>query len=105
MITKYKTRLGDVAVDYGVMRVWFNGNEVRLTNIEFKILRELAFNAGQVIEYDTLLERVWGKEYRGEKAYIHEYIRRLRLKISPYNQLQSCIKNVAGVGYRFDCTQ
>lgn len=104
MITKYETCIGDVAVGYGAMRVWLDGVEIKLTNTEFKILRELASNAGIVIEYEALLEKVWGKEYQKEKAYIHEYIRRIRIKIQPYNQLRSCIKNVAGVGYRFDCT-
>jgi two-component system KDP operon response regulator KdpE len=105
MINKYKTRLGDVAVDYTAMRVWFEGNEVKLTKTEFKILRELTVNNGKVISYTTLLEGIWGQAYNDEKSYVHEYIRRLRLKLEPYHQLESCIQNVPGVGYRFDCTQ
>lgn len=104
MITKYETCIGEVAVDYNAMRLWLDGNEIKLTKTEFKILRELTASIGKVIEYETLLKRVWGKGYKKEKAYVHEYIRRLRIKIQPYNQLRSCIKNVAGVGYRFDCT-
>ncbi len=103
MITKYETCIGDVAIDYGAMRVWIDGVEIKLTNTEFKILRELASNAGIVIEYETLLERVWGKEYRRERNYIHEYIWSIRRKLRQNTHSSICITNVAKVGYRFDC--
>ncbi len=105
MIIEYETCIGDVAVDYGAMRVWLDGVEVKLTNTEFKILRELATNAGVVIEHEVLLERVWGKEYHGNRNYLHQYIWSIRRKLRKNEQLSGCIKNVTGVGYRFDCTR
>ncbi len=104
MITKYETCIGDVAVDYGAMRLWLDGVEIKLTNTEFKILRELTTNAGIVMEHETLMERVWGKEYQGNRNYLHQYIWSIRRKLGQYKQLSGCIRNVAGVGYRFDCT-
>jgi len=105
MIIKYETCIGDVAVDYGAMRVWVDGVEIKLTKTEFKILRELAAHAGRVIKFEVLLERVWGKEYHGNRNYLHQYIWSIRHKLGQHEQLSGCIKNVAGVGYRFDCTQ
>jgi DNA-binding response OmpR family regulator len=82
--------------------VWLSGKELIFTNIEFRVLWELALNAGVVIEYDDLLERVWGKEYRGERNYLHQYIRSIRRKIEPNEHTPECIINVNRVGYRFD---
>jgi DNA-binding response OmpR family regulator len=100
--TTYKIYQGDLTIAYNSRRVWLSGKELFFTNIEFRILQELAINANLVIEYDALLEKVWGYEYCGERNYLHEYVRIIRNKIDPGRHNHSCIVNVNRVGYRFE---
>jgi len=48
---------------------------------EYRLLKELVLNAGNVIPQQTLLHRLWGPEYTENLEYLQEYIDRLRDKI------------------------
>ena len=52
--------LGELAIDYAERRVTLAGRPVQLTAIEYGLLFELSANAGRVMTYDRLLQRVWG---------------------------------------------
>jgi two-component system KDP operon response regulator KdpE len=67
-------------------------------------LQELALNAGKVLTYIHLLNKVWGPEYREEREYLHVFVRRLRAKIEPAPTNPRYIVTVAGVGYQFKDT-
>jgi DNA-binding response OmpR family regulator len=54
------------------------------------------------LEYDDLLNRVWGLEYQGARSYLHDYINSLRHKIEPDMKNPQYIINIFGRGYRFD---
>ncbi len=98
-----KTARGILVVDCEARRISLAGKDLRLTDIEFRLLLELVQNAGIVLEYDELLTRVWGREYRGERGYLYDYIKRLRnqIEFNPYHPTH--IITVPRVGYRFDC--
>ena len=51
--------LGDLTNDYAERRVYLGGCTVRLTDIEYRFLFELSVNAGRVLTFDRLLQRVW----------------------------------------------
>ena len=51
--------LGDLAIDYAQRRATLAGSPVRLTAIEYRTLAELAANAGRLLTYEHLLQRVW----------------------------------------------
>ena len=51
---------GDLTIDYAERRVTLAGRPVQLTAIEYGLLFELSANAGRVVPYDRLLQRVWG---------------------------------------------
>ena len=54
--------LGDLTIHYADRRALFAGTPLRLTFIEYRLLAELAANAGQVLTYDHLLQQIWGKD-------------------------------------------
>jgi DNA-binding response OmpR family regulator/anti-sigma regulatory factor (Ser/Thr protein kinase) len=56
-------RMDGLMIDFTRRRVLVGDDEVRLTATEYKLLYELATNAGRVLTHDQILQRVWGPEY------------------------------------------
>lgn len=52
--------VGELLIDLRVRQVWRRGEKLRLTPLEFDLLAYLAKNAGKVVGYNGLLERMWG---------------------------------------------
>ena len=52
---------GDLTIDYAQRLVSVAGEPVRLTAVEYDLLRELSIHAGRVLTHQHLLQRVWGK--------------------------------------------
>ncbi|PJF31781.1 MAG: DNA-binding response regulator [Candidatus Thermofonsia Clade 1 bacterium] len=90
-----------LTVDINMRRVWANGQEVRLTPTEFKLLATLVKHRGQVLTFNQLLEQVWGPEYHSEHHYPRIYVSHLRRKIEPDPKTPTYIQSEYGVGYRF----
>jgi two-component system KDP operon response regulator KdpE len=95
---------GILSFDFVKRRVTVAGNEVRLTPTEYTLLKELVLNAGKVLTYTQLLNRVWGPEYGEEREYLHVFIGRLRYKLAPDTTNRNCIITVPGVGYKFQAS-
>jgi len=72
---------GDLTFDFVERQVSLRGKNIDLTAKEYRILEELARNAGHVVGHQTLLARIWGDEYRDEPQYLKSYVYRLRRKI------------------------
>jgi DNA-binding response OmpR family regulator len=91
---------GDVELepDAGVVRR--GGEEVHCTRTEFRLLCELAFNAGKVLSREQLLERVWGYDYFGDGRLVDVHVRRLRIKVEPDPGNPQFILTVRGMGYK-----
>jgi two-component system, OmpR family, KDP operon response regulator KdpE len=94
-------RFGDVAVDLGNHSVLRGGQEVRLSPTEYLLLTELARHEHEVMDYRTLLHRVWGPTYGDERHYLRVFIQRLRLKLEDDPAHPEMIQTVPGRGYRF----
>jgi len=92
---------GDVVVDLGSRAVSRQGREVRLSPTEWALLAVLAEHAGTVLDHRTLLARVWGPEYVGDRNYLRTFVQRLRraLEADPANP--EVIVTVGRQGYRF----
>jgi two-component system KDP operon response regulator KdpE len=69
--------------------------------IEYKLLYHLVRNAGRVLPHETLLAKVWGREYTDEVDYLRVYVRRLRRKIEDDPERPRHILTERGVGYLF----
>jgi two-component system KDP operon response regulator KdpE len=94
-------RCEDVVVDLGSRAVTRSGREVRLSPTEYVLLAELARNAGRLMEQRTLLSRVWGPTYVGDRAYLRTFIQRLRRKLEADPASPTIIVTVGRQGYRF----
>ena len=95
---------GDIVVDLVRRRVTARGEPVKLTPTEFKLLEQLAVNAGKVLPHAQLLTQVWGSEYRDDRDYLWAYVRRLRLKLEANPDKPVHIRSEAGFGYLMDCS-
>ena len=61
--------LGGLVVNYGERRVTLAGRPLQLTAIEYRLLAELSANAGRVLTYEHLLQRVWGDVGDGGRCW------------------------------------
>jgi two-component system KDP operon response regulator KdpE len=92
---------GNLKIDYASRTVTVNGLQVRLTPTEYSLLFHLSRNAGRVLPHQTLLAKVWGREYTDEIDYLKVYIRRLRQKLEGDPETIGRIVSERGVGYKF----
>ena len=78
-----------------------NGEPVRLTPLEFRLLALLLANAGKVMTHRQLLVEVWGAEHAGDSHYLRIYIGHLRQKLEHDPSLPAHLLTEVGIGYRF----
>lgn len=95
-------RTGDLVVDFARRQAQIGGEKVDLTPKEYDVLEYLARNAGQVVDHDTLLAKVWGPQFCGEPQYLKTYIYRLRRKIEENPRQPRYIASHYGTGYRLE---
>ena len=88
-------------IDVAAHQVRRDGEEVRLTPIEFELLSTLARNRGRLMTHRALLTEVWGPAYADDTATLRTHIANLRRKIEPPGGERRYIRTDAGVGYRF----
>jgi DNA-binding response OmpR family regulator len=79
-----------------------DGHEIPLTKTEFRVLCELARNAGLVLSREQLLDRVWGYDYLGDGRLVDAHVRRLRTKIEDDPSDPRLVVTVRGLGYRLN---
>ena len=88
-----------VEIDLDRRIVRKEGEIVTLTRTEWRLLQELASNAGRVMLNEELLRRIWGQEFRGELQYLRVWISRLRSKIEREPGEPRIITTFPGIGY------
>ena len=93
---------GDLTVDYAERRVTLAGRPVQLTAIEYGLLFELSANAGRVMTYDRLLQRVWGLRSSGDSRRVRTAAKQLRRKLGDDANNPTYILNEPRVGYRME---
>jgi len=91
----------DLKIDFSKHEVIVRGHKVDLRPTEFRLLYHLVNNAGRLLTHETLLSKVWGREYRDEAHYLRLYITYLRQKIEKDPAHPKYILTERGVGYRF----
>ena len=77
------------------------GKPVDLTARELEILTILAEEPGRNFTRDEILQRIWGREYDGDRRRVDLYISRIRSKMHQPHE-EDLIRSVYGVGYRLD---
>ena len=94
--------LGDLAVYFADRRVTFAGKPLRLTAIEYRLLAELAANAGRVLTYEHLLQQVWGAESEGDADVrpMRTVLSKVRRRLGDHPDNPTYIFTEPRVGYR-----
>ena len=77
------------------------GDRVKLTQVEYAIIKMFMENPGKALSREEILDTVWGRDYFGELKIVDVNIRRLRLKIEDTPQNPTYITTVWGFGYKW----
>ena len=78
-----------------------NGQRVKLTQVEYGIMKLFMQNPGKALSREEILDAVWGKDYFGELKIVDVNIRRLRIKIEDNPTSPTFINTVWGFGYKW----
>lgn len=99
--THYKTeqmwRYQEAAVDFSGYQATYAGVDAGVTPKEIKLLAYLLENAGQVVNREQILDRIWGEEESPYDRVVDVYVKNLRKKLH-----LDCIVTVKGVGYKLE---
>jgi DNA-binding response OmpR family regulator len=79
-----------------------DGDEKRLTQLEFRLLYTLMTNAGRIVPTEQIVEHVWGYTGEGNRELVRGLVQRLRSKVEPIPREPRYILTEPGIGYYFD---
>jgi DNA-binding response OmpR family regulator len=77
------------------------GTRIRLTQVEYAIVKLFMQNPGRALSREEILSAVWGREYEGELKIVDVNIRRLRIKLEDNPNIPTYITTVWGFGYKW----
>ena len=95
-------RFGDIEVDFRRGELRAGGEAVDVTPIEFKLLGVFIRARGRVLSRDQLMDAAWGHGTFASARVVDNHIANLRKKIEPDPAQPRYLRNVRGLGYRFD---
>lgn len=93
--------VGGLELNEETIQVFVDGDEVKMTPLEFKILLLLMKNAGRVFSAEEIYERVWNEKPVGTET-IMVHIRNIREKIEINPKKPKYLKVVWGIGYKIE---
>ncbi len=79
-----------------------NGQRVKLTQVEYAIIKLFMENPGKALSREEILKSVWGENYLGELKIVDVNIRRLRVKIEDDPTNPVFITTIWGYGYKWE---
>jgi len=94
--------VGGLIIDDNRKTVTLDGNDIKLTPLEYKIALLLLRNPGRVFSIDEIYERVWEENAYGAQNTVAVHIRRIREKIEFDPKNPNYIKVVWGIGYKME---
>ncbi len=92
-------QFGDLRLHLTTREVSRAGRTIELTVTEFNLLQLFMSHPRQVLDRQTILNKVWGYDFLGETNIIEVYVRYLREKIEDSPSSPRLIQTVRGVGY------
>ncbi|EGW41904.1 response regulator [Desulfosporosinus sp. OT] len=98
----YVYKSGGLVIDDESKQVIVDGEEVKLTPVQYKILKLLTANASKVFSIDEIYERVWKETAFSAENTVAVHIRRIREKIEINPKDPKYLKVVWGIGYKVE---
>jgi two-component system KDP operon response regulator KdpE len=96
---------GDLEMDIASRDIFFKREKLKLTPIEYELLKYFLLNTNKTLTHKQILREVWGIGYQNEMQYLRTYVNTLRKKIEENSTRPSYIKTESGIGYRFSCNR
>lgn len=90
-----------LVIDSAAMKVFVDGNEVKLKSKEFRVLQFLYDNKNTVVTKEELFQQIWGDEFFSDGT-LNVHIRKIREKIEKNPNEPSYIKTIWGTGYMLE---
>lgn len=78
-----------------------NGARIKLTQVEYSIVKLFMENPGKALSREEILRSVWGDTYLGELKIVDVNIRRLRVKIEDEPTNPTYVTTMWGYGYKW----
>ena len=100
-LVEVERKFGDLTIDVDSHEVQVNSEQIILTALEFRLLRQLVDNRGRVQSRDHLLSEVWGYNAEVTTRTVDTHIKRLREKLGSMGKY---VQTIRGVGYKFSRT-
>ena len=100
--SKNEFSIRELVINKDNHKVTVEGEEIKLTPIEFDILYLLASNPGKVFSTDEIFEKVWNEKVYEANNTVMVHIRRLRGKMQEDTRTNKIITTVWGVGYKIE---
>lgn len=95
-------QVGGLVINNDLKKVTVDGEEVRLTPMEYNILLLLMKNQGKVFSISSIYESIWNEEAIGADNTVAVHIRHIREKIEINPKEPRYLKVVWGVGYKIE---
>ncbi len=95
------TEVGNIELDPIRREAVVNGNRIKLTNLEFRLLYLLLAHPFEILETHAIIQKVWGYENRHDPTILKHLVYRLRQKIEPNPAQPRYIVFIPDEGYRF----
>ena len=91
---------GALTIDYAAGYASLDGEEIRLTPIEYKLLCLLSRNVGKVLTHKYITQNIWGDSLESSTASLRVFMATLRKKLMRTPDSPAFIQTHVGVGYR-----
>ena len=92
---------GKLSVDFNRNEIMLDGNLIKLTSTERKLLYHLIRNEGRILSHESLLTKVWGDSYVDARDLLRVHIQHLRQKLEDNIESPNVIVTEHGIGYKF----
>lgn len=92
--------VGDLLIDFERRLVKVKGEDVHLTQIEYKLVSLLAQNAGKVLTYESIISKIWGPYADSDNQILRVNMAHIRRKLEENPGEPKYIFTEVGVGYR-----
>src|SRR3984957_5921514 len=89
--------IGPLHIDTRASRVTLDGNPIKLTSLEYRLLAYLAYHRGKVVSRTELVEHLYDQDFDRDSNTIEVFIGRLRKKLDA-----NLIQTVRGLGYSLE---
>lgn len=93
---------GDCTLDTSARKFTRNGDEIKLSPKEFRLLEYFAKHPGRALTRDEILNAVWGYDCFVTSRTIDRFVNSLRQKIEPDPRKPTFIRTIREIGYKFE---